>query len=164
MPKKFEYLKDFQIALMDSPIRQKSYKFFQAKQNAIEILHFISHISKPKENSDSDSRLFSFHQDTKKMHFISSTVVVTLAFLQLVPEVITSPHISSEPAPAANDIPAPRDLPLIGRDDDKHDMHDIFLKDENLRRYNLYTIIQKNILFNIRSKEFFKINKKQNFC
>ena len=34
---------------------------------------------------------------------------------------------------------------------------------KNLRRHNLYAIIRKKTLFNIRSKEFFEMNKKQNF-
>ena len=34
---------------------------------------------------------------------------------------------------------------------------------ENLRRYNLYAIIQKKTLFNIYSKLFFEMNEKQSF-
>ena len=35
---------------------------------------------------------------------------------------------------------------------------------KNWRRHNLYAIIRKKTLLNIRLTEFFKINEKQNFC
>lgn len=65
------------------------------------------------------------------MYFSSSTAVVALATLQLIPGVFTSPYISADPAPAANGITAPRDIQLIGRDGDKDDIHDVYLKDDD---------------------------------
>lgn len=63
------------------------------------------------------------------MHFLSSTVVVALATLHLVPAVIASPRASSDLAPATEGITAPRGLELIERDDDDH--HDLHFKDDD---------------------------------